>query len=236
MIDKVKQIVDSISRSTKDRVVQPVDSQYQYNYVTKKVHPMIDNYIYLYHTDTLIALPTYPETITDAMSTTFNQATPLSRSAPIYSYSYSGPRSFSVTLQLHRDLMNSINVSSSNLNIEDLSRDDYVDILIKQIQAIALPRYAATEKMVNPPMIAVRFGNDIFCKGVVTGGVTITYSGPILRTDKYAQVNVDFSISEVDPYDADSVMNVGSYRGINQDLERRIWKTSSPSSHGGSIK
>lgn len=236
MIDILNRIAESLSDSAEERVVQPVNSLDQYNSTIKKVHPMIDNYVYLYHTDTLIALPTYPEQIADAMSTTFNQATPLSRSAPIYSYSNSGPRSFAVTLQLHRDLMNGINVSSSNLNIEDLAKEDYVDILVKQIQAIALPRYAAAEKMVNPPMIAVRFGNDIFCKGVVTGGVTVTYSGPILRTDKYAQVNVDFSISEVDPYDADSVMNLGSYRGISQDLERRIWKTAASKSNEGSIR
>ena len=67
----------------------------------------------------------------------------------------------------------------------------YVDILVNQLQAAALPRYAAAEKMVNPPIIAVRFGNDIFCKGVVHGSVATTYSGPILRTDKYAEVTVD---------------------------------------------
>lgn len=220
----------------KEPVKQPVNKDDLYNGTIKKVHPMIDNYVYLYHTDTLIAIPTYPEQISDAMQTSFNQAQPLSRSAPIFSYANSGPRSFAVSLQLHRDLMNGINTSSSNLDLKDLDREDYVDVLAKQIQAIALPRYAAAEKMVNPPLIAVRFGNDVFCKGVVTGGVTITYSGPILRTDKYAQVNIDFSISEVDPYDADSVMNLGSYRGINQDLERRIWKTTANKSSEGSIK
>lgn len=214
---------------------QPVNKDYLYNGEEHKVFSMIDNYIYLYHTDTLIAIPTYPETISDTMSVNFSNSTPLSRSAPIYSYVNSGPRSFAISLNLHRDMMNDINVASSNLKIDNLDDKDYVDIMIKQLNAAALPRYAATEKMVNPPIVAVRFGKDIFCKGVITGGLTTTYSGPILRTDKYAQVNIDFTLSEIDPYDADTVMQVGHYRGLNTSLERRIWKTSN-TGKGGQVK
>lgn len=205
----------------------PVTKDNMYAGSSSKTFQMIDNYVYLYHTDTLIAIPTYPESIQDSMSVNFNPATMLSRSAPIYSYSDSGPRSFAVSLHLHRDMMNSVNTSASRLNVPNLDDEDYVDILVKQLQAAALPRYAASEKMVNPPMIAVRFGNDIFCKGIVHGAVTTTYSGPILRTDKYAEVTVDFVVFEVDPYDADSVMSTGSFRGLSTDLERRVWKSSS---------
>lgn len=214
---------------------QPVNKDYQYNGRETKVFSMIDNYIYLYHTDTLIAIPTYPESISDVMGINYSNTTPLSRSAPIFSFVNSGPRSFSVSLNLHRDMMNDINVASSNLQISNLDEEDYVDHMIKQLNAAVLPRYAAAEKMVNPPIIAVRFGNDIFCKGVITSGITTTYSGPILRTDKYAQVNIDFTINEIDPYDADTVMQVGHYRGLNTSLERRIWKTNS-SGKGGEIR
>lgn len=204
--------------------VQPVDKDYLYRAGVSQVFNMIENYIYLYHTKTLIAIPTYPEEITDTMGITYNTTTPLSRSAPIYSYSNSGPRSFALTLNLHRDMMKSINTTVSNLNVADLGKDDYVDILAKQLQAIALPKYAASEKMVNPPMIAVRFGNELFCKGVVQGAVSVKYSGPILRNDKYALVTIDFTVNEVDPYDAETVMQVGSFRGLSQDLERNIYK------------
>lgn len=204
--------------------VQPVDKDYLYRTGISQVFNMIENYIYLYHTKTLIAIPTYPEEITDTMGITYNTTTPLSRSAPIYSYSNSGPRSFALTLNLHRDMMKSINTTVSNLNVADLGKDDYVDILAKQLQAIALPKYAASEKMVNPPMIAVRFGNELFCKGVVQGAVSVKYSGPILRNDKYALVTIDFTVNEVDPYDAETVMQVGSFRGLSQDLERNIYK------------
>lgn len=204
----------------------PVRADNSYAGSSTKIFQMIDNYVYLYHTDTLIAIPTYPESIQDSMGVNFNQATMLSRSAPIYSYTNSGPRSLTITLHLHRDMMNDVNISASKLNVPDLNSEDYVDILVKQLQAAALPRYAAAEKMVNPPIVAIRFGNDIFCKGVVHGAVAVTYSGPILRTDKYAEVTVDFTVYEIDPYDADTVMTVGSFRGLTTDLERRVYKTS----------
>lgn len=204
---------------------QLVNKNYQYSGEKSKNFAMIDNYIYLYHTDTLVAIPTYPESISDTMGINYSQTTPISRSAPIFSYVNSGPRAFAVSLQLHRDMMNDINKASSNLKVDNIDDEDYVDLMIKQLNAAVLPRYAAAEKMVNPPIIAVRFGKDIFCKGVITGGITTTYSGPILRTDKYAQVNIDFTINEIDPYDADTVMTVGHYRGLNTTLERRIWKS-----------
>lgn len=211
--------------------VQPVNKNNELNAVQQKVFSMIDNYIYLYHTETLIALPTFPETIADNQSVTFSSATPLSRSAPIYSYSHSGPRSFQVSLSLHRDLMNEINTATSGMKnaISNLHDEDYIDIMIKQLQAAALPQYAVSEKMVNPPIVAVRFGDEIFCKGVIEGGVTVTYSGPIIPgTDgtgsRYALVNVDFNIHEIDPFDAETVMMQGSFRGFSTDLERRIWK------------
>ena len=116
--------------------------------------------------------------------------------------------------------MNQINTSASNLSIAELGDDDYVDVMIKQLQSIAYPVYGESEKMVNPPMVAIRFGNDLFCKGVVNGGVSLTYSGPILVTNKYAMVTVAFTIFEVDPYDAKTVMEHGGFRGMSTTLDR----------------
>ena len=206
--------------------IQPVDSNDLYVHKLEKSFKMIDNYVYLYHTDTLIALPLYPESVTDTMAVAFSPSHPLLRSAPIYSYQNSGPRSFEVTLPLHRDMMNQINTSASVLDIPNLDDEDYVDIMIKQLHAIALPRYAASEKMVNPPLIAIRFGTDLFCKGIVSGAVSVTYAGPILRTNKYALATVTFNVSEVDPYDADTVMIQGGFRGMRTTLESNVYTTS----------
>lgn len=183
---------------------------------------MIDNYIYLYHVEQFIVLPTFPESIQDRTSINFNKATPMARSAPIYSFSDAGPRSIQVNLDLHRDMMTQINYGVSNAKVQ--IGDDYVDTLIKQIQAAALPAYAVTSKMVDPPIVAVRFGNDIFIKGVVVDGVSVNYSLPIIEGNKYAHVSISFTVEEIDPYDAKTVMTAGSFRGLDTTLERNAWK------------
>ena len=78
--------------------------------------------------------------------------------------------------------------------------------------------------MVDPPMVAVRFGNDVFIKGVVDGSVSVTYNLPLLDNNKYADVMVSFTVKEVEPYDAQTVLTAGSFRGIDTTLERNFWK------------
>lgn len=181
----------------------------------------IDNFIYFHHLNSLMILPTYPDSITDTLSVSFNQSTPLGRSAPIYSYSSSGPRTLRVDFKLHRDLMKQVNYQNSRLGCP--IDDNLVDEFIKRVQAAALPEYAASAKMVNPPIISVKFGSDIFCKGVVTGAVSVSYELPILENGKYANVGVSFDMAEIQPYDASTVWNAGSFRGVDSSLERYIY-------------
>ena len=183
---------------------------------------LIDNYIYLYHTDEWLLIPVYPDQIADSMQTTFQQTNALSRSAPVFSFSNAGPRSVQINLTLHRDLMDDLNYSASNLKIE--IGDDYIDTLIKRLQSISLPRYKATSKSVVPPMVAVRFGEELFIKGIVNSQVTVTYKKPILDNNKYAQVDIAFNVYEVDPYDADSVSQLGSCRGLTMTFKDGIYK------------
>lgn len=183
-----------------------------------------DNYIYFYHLDQFIMLPLYADSVSDTMSVNFTQTTPLSRSAPIYSYTNSGPRSVQVGFDLHRDLMTDLNYQVSNvplINSPQLT-DDYVDVLIRYVEAAALPVYSATNKMVNPPIVAMRLGSDIFIKGVISGSVGKTFKFPILRNGKYAVVSINFTINETEPYDAWDVTKYGSYRGIDTTLEQRL--------------
>ena len=149
-----------------------------------KYFELVENYIYLYHLDKFLILPVYPENITDQVSANFNSTTPLSRSAPIFSYSHSGPRTMSIQLPLHREFMKQINYGKSNVALE--GDDDYIDFLIREIQAIAIPEYHNVNKLVDPTMVAVRFGTDIYCKGIVNGNVSVGYQVPILRNGKYA--------------------------------------------------
>lgn len=180
---------------------------------------MIDNYIYLYHIDTLIVVPTFTESVNDTLSANFSQEFPLARSAPIYSYSNSGPRTIQFQFDLHRNLMNEINYGISNAPVDNLT-DDYVDFMIKAVQASVLPSYDSANKTVSPPIVAVRLGSDIFIKGVVNSGVSVSYSYPILDNGKYASVKMQLSVSEIDPYQAKDVVAQGSYRGLSSSLER----------------
>ena len=183
---------------------------------------LITNYIYLYHTNQFVIIPSYPDSITDSLSASFSSETPMLRTSPIFSYTKSGPRSMNVSITLFRDMMSQINTGKSNLTLE--IGDDYVDTIIKQLQAIALPRYASANKMVDPPLVAVRFGNEIFIKGIVSGGVTTSFQKPIIKGDKYEQVTITFEIQEVAPYDALSVQQNGLMRGLNTTLERKIFR------------
>ena len=177
----------------------------------------VTNYIYLYHTDKFIIIPEYPDNITDNMGSTFNQTTALSRSAPVFTYANSGPRSVTFNLELHRDMVNDLNITAGNANLKSnviSQTDDYVDTLIKELQSIALPRYNVNNRAVIPPRVAVRFGNELFISGVVTSTISCVYNKPILSNGKYAKVSIGFTVSEYDPYDATLVSQLGSFRGI----------------------
>lgn len=189
-----------------------------------KYYSLIDNYIFLYNlgdAGEFLVLPTYPDSISDSMSSSFASTNALSRSAPVFAYSNSGPRTVQITLNLHRDMLDSVNVGVSNLRVS--IGDDYMDTLIKRIQAVAVPKYVASAKSVQPPMVALRFGGDIFIKGVVTGGITVTYSKPLLEGDHYAQASIGFTVSETDPYDASTVASEGSFRGITSTFKQGIY-------------
>ena len=194
-------------------------------------------YIFLHHvknikgTDgALILLPSYADSVNDSIQVSFASSNPLSRSAPIYSYTGSGPRVIQVNFDLHRDMMWQLNYKQSNLPINGTDGDDYVDIMAREIQAAALPTYNATQKMVNPPLVSLRLGNDIFIKGVVNGNVGVSYGYPILESKKYAVVKIDFSVLEVTPFSADDVIKMGSFRGISRTLsDRNSWVPASSS-------
>ena len=198
--------------------------------MSEKIFNLIENYIYLHHLEKYIILPSFPQSIADNMQVAFAQQTPLARTAPIYSYSYSGPRSLNVQIDLHRDMFNQVNMENKSIqNLDIPENQDYVDAMIGYLQACALPKYAAASKMIDPPIVSVRFGDDIYIKGVIIGEVGVTYQTPIITDNrgqgsKYALINIHFNIHEIQPYDAESVANMGSMRGLNTTLERGDWK------------
>ena len=174
-----------------------------------------DSYIYISHLDEdfrFWVLPYYPETIADTMASTFQETTALGRSAPVYTFSHAGPRTVQVEIKLHRDMMDDSNVGVSNSKLQ--LGEDYVENLTHALQSIAVPKYNTTNKAVEPALVAMRIGDQLFVKGVVTSGIGITYERPILDNGKYAQVKLSITIAEVDPYDATTVFKNGSFRGM----------------------
>ena len=180
-----------------------------------------DNYIYISHLDEgfrFWKLPTWPDSISDSMKSTFQSTDALGRTAPVYTFSSSGPRTVQIDIPLHRDIMDNVNTGISNSKLGE--GEDYVDNLIRALEAIALPRYNVNNKLVEPPLVALRLGKEVFIKGVVTQGIGITYEKPILANGKYAQMHLSLQIDEVDPYDATEVYKNGGFRGVVKSLRK----------------
>lgn len=192
--------------------------------------PFIDNWIYFGHLDKYAVIPSYPDQIDDNMAASFPSENALSRSAPVFSYANSGPRTVTINLQLHRDMMDDVNVGVSNLksNVLNFKDEDYVDTLIKYLQACAVPKYSiytSGAKAVEPPWVAIKFGNSIFIKGVINNSISVTYHKPLLADHKYALVDVSFTVSETDPYDAATIAKEGSFRGITKTFKTGIYRS-----------
>ena len=187
--------------------------------IEKKTRVLDDNYIYISHLDEgfkFWKLPTWPDEISDTMQSNFQQTTALGRTAPVYTFNNSGPRTVQISIPLHRDIMDEINVGISNSKLGE--GEDYVDNLLKALQAIALPKYNVQNRAIEPPLVALRLSNEIFIKGVVSSAIGLTFSKPILSNGKYAKIDLSLQISEVDPYDATTVFKHGGFRGVVQSL------------------
>ena len=168
-----------------------------------------ENFLYFHHIGKYLIIPVDPDSLQDSMSASFAQNFPISRSAPIYSYQNSGPRTVQASFKLHRDLCKEYNPSSN----------DAVEDLVKYLNAAVLPDYQSSGKIVNPPLVSMQIRNELYIKGVVNGAVSLTYGLPIVNygtanapSYKYAQIDISFSISEVTPYSASIVGKYGPYR------------------------
>ena len=171
-----------------------------------------DCYLYISHLDEDFQywqLPGYPDKVTDDMKSSFNASTALGRSAPVYTFSNSGPRTVQINLSFHRDMFEEM---PSNVIPRD--GEDKAESFIHALQAIAVPKYNLSNKAIEPPLVAIRLGREVFIKGVVTSGISVTYGKPILVNEKYAIIETGFTVSEVDPYDASTVFKNGSFRGF----------------------
>ena len=96
------------------------------------------------------------------MGSHFTDSSALGRTAPVYTFSNSGPRVVQVSLTFHRELMNDMNTGISNTQLYD--GEDYVDNLIRALRSIAVPKYNLKNKYIEPPIVALRLANELFIK------------------------------------------------------------------------
>ena len=193
-----------------------------------------DNYIYFYHLQKCCIIPTYPESINDQTAITWSSDTPLGRSAPVQAYSNSGPRSFVIDFTLHRDLMNDLDFSdlgSIKTDVEPFWTEGYVDRFIKYVYASVLPKYQVYKngsKAVIPPRVAIKISDDLFLKGIITSA-NVTYGMPVITyadgTKHYATANINMSFTETDPYDAETALSVGGFRGLTAAFKNGIYRS-----------
>jgi hypothetical protein len=158
------------------------------------------------------------------MNSTFTDNSALGRSAPVYTFSNSGPRTVQISLEFHRDMFDEINEFHKNYYNDHKFKDgdDMAEAFIHALQAIAVPKYNLSNKAIEPPLVGIRLGREVFIKGIVSGGVSVTYSKPILVNEKYAIIKVSFTVSEVDPYDSSTVFKNGSFRGLTATLREGL--------------
>lgn len=187
-----------------------------------------DCYLYISHLDENYQywmLPGYPDSVTDQMSSTFAEATALGRSAPVFTFSHSGPRTVQITLKFHRDMFEEINdfLHRSGAKAAKFDNgDDLAEHFIHALQAIAVPKYNLSNKAIEPPLVAIRLGTEVFIKGIVSSSIGVTYGKPILVNEKYATMEVSFTVTEVDPYDSTTVFQNGSFRGLTATLRQGL--------------
>lgn len=179
-----------------------------------------DCYLYISHLDLpeeakYWQLPGYPDEVTDNMPSEFAANTALGRSAPVYTFSNAGPRSIQISLNFHRDMFEEM-----PSNVVPRDGEDKAESFIHALQAIAVPKYNLSNKAIEPPLVAIRLGREVFIKGVVTSGINVTFGKPILVNEKYATMKVSFTISEVDPYDSSTVFKNGSFRGLTATMRQ----------------
>jgi hypothetical protein len=175
---------------------------------------MISSYIYLYHTGETFNIPVTPENLANSYQSKFSLEEIMNRTAPKASFSGSGPRTLQVNLTIHSQLY-----ALDNPDQPDLTKG-----LIKALCACSYPEFDASSYKITPPRVLIKFGEACTIRGVITSGVSCTYSGPWLKDGTMAIATISFTVTELDQLSASFIQEFGANIPIPTDFERRtIW-------------
>ena len=171
---------------------------------------MVESFIYLYHTDQLFYIPVTPETLPNTYSSKFSLEEIMNRTAPKATFSGSGPRTLQVNLEIHQQLFALDNPANPSITKD----------LVKALASCAYPEYDLENSKITPPMVLLKFGEASTIRGVITSGVTVTFSGPWLKDGTMAMASISFQVTEVDQYSARFIQQFGANVPLPTDLDR----------------
>lgn len=177
-----------------------------------------DNYIIAHHITvnqgTLVLpksyrIPGYPQQVSDSMSATYQNVEILARSAPIYSWARSGPRTLTFQLSVHKDM----DWEGSGY---DLTKVGDISELMEEYQALTLPNYEDAYR-VEAPKLTIRIGNSIRITGIPQE-ISFTAALPLDPYGSYMAGTFSFTINEINPYEAKEVVtSLHNARGLSRD-------------------
>lgn len=125
------------------------------------------------------AIPCYPKSLSDSVGVTFNSGQLFTSTEPYFVFHHSGPRTVSVAFQLHREM-------------RGIDNDGYIDSIASVLKAACYPVH---DGWMGSEVILI-VGSDIYIRGIISGSVSVSYSGPIID-GKYNVIDISFSIDEV---------------------------------------
>ena len=132
----------------------------------------------------VLTMPCYPTSLSDSVQADYSSQTVPYRTEPYLNYSNSGPRTVSVAFNLHREM--------TNASLDSLRGVSDIDTIINTIQAAAYPTTGNSNAIRSTLMV----GSHLYIDGIINGGITTSYSGPIID-GKYNVCDISFSITEV---------------------------------------
>ncbi|AWD93029.1 hypothetical protein HSE3_gp077 [Bacillus phage vB_BceM-HSE3] len=135
----------------------------------------ITGLVYNMNTGTKFEFPAMPDEISDNENAQFEDQAIAGRSAPIFNYSSSGPRSVSFSITLHDDYCK-----------------DGILATVNKFKALVYPSY---RELIASPKCYIRIGDFIRCICVVES-VDVTWKKPY-RNGIYIVADVNISLKEV---------------------------------------
>lgn len=138
--------------------------------------------VYIAVGDKVLEIPTWPEGVKDSIGVSWSQEmTTNNHYEPVNTFKNSGPRVVSCTFKLHRAMWTG-------------DESDDCEQLVSLMESACYPDYDTQAS--EPPECCLIVGNSVQIVGIMTS-FEKTYQGPISEANKYDEVIVSISITEV---------------------------------------